>query len=161
MSTFEETIVQIEARIVDLTWPGGLFAYGEFREIHSHPERYREAALRALAGETLTVQQKQIVALSMQKLPLAERIEFAHRVIDLFEERRISATLLRECIFPTYDWSTAIVEQYRVPEVASLLRRLAGLAGLDEQFARYLQDDVLTGGAKATVERLRDTGQIR
>jgi hypothetical protein len=161
MNTFEDIIERIDAAIVDLTWPGGLFNYEEFREIHSRASRYRDAALQALSGERLTEQQKLIVALSMQGLPLPELLDFAHRAIDGFERGHLSARVLRRCIFPTYDWNTTIVERYRSPEVDAVLRRLAGLEGLDEQFEQYVRDEVLTGNAKRTVDGLRDSGQIR
>jgi hypothetical protein len=160
MSAFEQDIRILESRIVDLTWPGGLFAYDEFREIHGHPSRYRPSAERALAGEDLSEQQKLIVALSMQKLPLEEYLDFAAEVIRLRSHGRISDKVLHWCILPTYDWNTLLVENYAREEVNRLLITVADMAGINEPFRLYVKDEVLTGKAKATVRSLKSSGQI-
>jgi hypothetical protein len=160
MPSFEETIRTIESRIIDLTWPGGLFRYEEFKEVHAHSPRYKEAALRSLAGEDLSEQQKLIVALAMQKLPYDDFLDFVDQVIDLYARGTISAKVLNWCVLPTYDWNTRLVEHYREAEANRRLRRLTELDGLDEQFRSYVEKEVLTGRARATVEQLRETGQI-
>lgn len=161
MSTFQEDIKEIDRKIVDLTWPGGLFRYDEFKEIYTRAGWYKKSALQSLGSQELTEQQKLIVALSMQKLPFDQFLEFAWDVTDLYKQDKISSKVLHWCVLPTYDWNTMLIENYQHPDVKTLLKLLAGLSGLDEEFRTFVEEDVLTGKAVDVVEQMRDTGQIR
>lgn len=160
MIAFQEDIKKIESKIIDLTWPGGLFRYDEFKEIYNKAGQYKEQAIKALGSDDLTGQQKLIVALSMQKLSFREFLDFAGSVMDLFEQNKITTKVLHWCILPTYDWNTIMAEYYKKTKVNDLLLRLIGLEGLDEDFRSYVKTEVLTGKAKKNVKQLRKIGQI-
>src|SRR6185369_14181732 len=82
---FIARITRIKATIGDLTFTGGLLRLEDFREIHAHPQTYQGAALQALEGAALGEEEKVIVALSMQKLPLPELLRFSEQVLSLLE----------------------------------------------------------------------------
>jgi hypothetical protein len=158
---FMARIARIKAAIGDLTWTGGLFAYPEFREVHAHPQAHVEAALEVLAGPGTSEQDKVIVALSMQKLPLPERLRFSDKVLGLLDEGLVSQAVFEQAVFPTYDWSTALAERFDDPEVQRFLQRVLASPAVGEQRKGLVRDEYLTGNARKDVLELREAGEIK
>ncbi len=116
-------IERIEKQVVDLTWLGALLETNDFREIYKHPETYYTAICKFLADQDRTEQQKIIAALSMQKLELGKYLDLADYALRLIEANRISQRVFDAAVFPTYDWDTKIVENYKHPRVRRFLNR--------------------------------------
>jgi hypothetical protein len=158
---FIARIARISAAIGDLTWTGGLFAYEDFKQIHGDPQAHVGDALEALGGGQASEQEKIIVALSMQKLALAERVRFAEQVLALFEAGRVSETVFEQAVFPTYDWSTALAEGFADPAARRFLERVLASPAVGARRKEIVKDEILTGNAQKDVLELREAGEIR
>ena len=157
---FMGRIARIKAAIGDLTWTGGLFAYPEFREVHAHPEAYLDEALKALAGPA-TEDEKVIVALSMQKLPLPQLLLFDEGALRLLETGGVSEAVFEQAVFPTYDWNTALAENFADPGVQRLLQRVLASPKVGARRKEIVKDEILTGNAQKDVIEMRAAGEIR
>lgn len=158
---FRARIARIKAAIGDLTWTGGLFAYEDFREIHSEPGKHVAEAVKALASGDTGEPEKIIVALSMQKLPLPERLGFSEQVLELLEKGQVPETVFEQAVFPTYDWNTALAEGYAEPAVQRFLQRVLASPAVSAQRKQLVKDEILTGNAQKDVLELREAGEIR
>jgi hypothetical protein len=158
---FIARITRIKTAIGDLTWTGGLLRLEEFRQVHADPQPYRDAALGALEAAGLGEEEKVVIALSMQKLPLPELVRFGERVLDLLEAGRVSEVVLNHAVFPTYDWNTALVERFDDPAVQELLRRVLASPAVNDGRKHIVKDEILTGNARTDVLELREAGEIR
>lgn len=158
---FMARITRIKAAIGDLTWTGGLFAYEDFRQIHVHPQAHVEVALKALESGGTGEPEKLIVALSMQKLPLPERLRFSERVLDLLEKELVPESVFEQAVFPTYDWNTAFAERFDAPEVQRFLQRVLASPAVGAQRKQIVKEEILTGNARQDVLELREAGEIR
>lgn len=152
---------RVEEAIGDLTWAGGLFRYPEFTEVHSRPEAHLDGALQALKSTSATEQQKIIVALSMQKLPLAAFLRFSGHALEYLEAGLISDKVFERAVFPTYDWNTLLAENYADPAVQRFLGRVLASAAVSERRKEIVRDEILTGNAKKDVLELRSAGEIK
>jgi len=158
---FIARVTRIKAKIGDLTWTGGLLGVEDFREIHAHPQTYLDAALRALEGTALGDEEKIIVALSMQKLPLPELVRFSEGVLSLLEAGRVSETVFQHAVFPTYDWNTALPEDFADSGVQRLLQRVLDSPSVNARRKEIVKDEILTGNAQKDVLELREAGEIK
>jgi hypothetical protein len=158
---FIARIARIKTTVGDLTWTGGLLRVPEFRQVHAHPREHRDAALAALESATLGEEEKVIVALSMQKLPLPELVRFGERVLDLLEADRVPETVFNHAVFPTYDWNTALVEGFADPAVQRLLQRVVASPRVNDGRKHIVKDEILTGNAQRDVVEMREAGEIR
>ncbi|HBL58677.1 MAG TPA: hypothetical protein DDZ80_09220 [Cyanobacteria bacterium UBA8803] len=161
MPDFNAAIISIDAKIVDLTWPGGLFEYEEFRNIYVHPEMYKAEALAALNSQALTEQQKIIVALSMQNLELSNFLVFSREVLSLLEKGTISQAVFDWAVFPSYDWNTKWVDNRTAVEVQQILAEISNSKSVSEEKKKYIQEEIITGMAEKQVLYLREIGQIK
>jgi hypothetical protein len=158
---FIARVTRIKAKIGDLTFAGGLLGVDAFREIHAHPQTYLDAALPALEGTALGEEEKVIVALSMQKLPLPDLVRFSEGVLSLLEAGRVSETVFQNAVFPTYDWNTALAEGFADPGVQRLLQRVLASPSVNARRKEIVKDEILTGNARKDVLELREAGEIR
>jgi len=160
MQDFKQAIIKVDKDIQDLTWPGGLFKYPFFREIHDNPSPYMSTALQALAAKELTEQQKIITALTMQRLPLNEVITFSKHVLQLLEDNQISNKILKWAIFPTYDWNTSLVDNGHSVVVKELLNKILQSQKVNDEIKVFIREEMQTDKARKQVQYLKDIGQI-
>lgn len=160
MQDFKQEIIKVDKAIQDLTWPGALFKYPFFREIHDKPHLHMSTALQVLESRALTEQQKIITALTMQRLPLKEFIKFSEQVLLLLEESKISSEVFRWAIFPTYDWNTLLVKNYRSRAVKELLNKVLQSQEVNDEIKVLVREEIQTGKARKQVQYLKDIGQI-
>ena len=117
-------------------------------------------ALQVLESRALTEQQKIITALTMQRLPLKEFIKFSEQVLLLLEESKISSEVFRWAIFPTYDWNTLLVKNYRSRAVKELLNKVLQSQEVNDEIKVLVREEIQTGKARKQVQYLKDIGQI-
>jgi hypothetical protein len=161
MEDFTARIKQVEGKIKDLTWLGGLFAYEEFTEVHSQPERYLQEALRALKDADLSDPQKIIIALSIQKLPLEAFVGFSEQVLGFLEAGFVSEAVFEFVVFPTYAWNSRLAESFTDPAVQRLLQLVLASPSVGSRRKEIVKDEILTGNALKNVLELRSAGQIK
>lgn len=161
MSSFANKIRSIEEQIVDLTWPGGLFEYQEFREIYDNPANYFSEVSEALKSPDFTEQQKIIIGLSMQGINLPQFLSFAKYMLRLLESGAVSQKVFEHVVFPTYDWNTKIVENYEKHDVAQFLQSVLESKEVGDRRKEIIRKEVLTGKAKSYVLDMRQSGKQR
>jgi hypothetical protein len=158
---FIARIARIKTAIGDLTSTGGLRRLEEFREVHAQPQAYRDAAIGALEEPALGEEEKVIAALSMQRLPLPEFLAFAERALELLEGGRLTETVFQHAVFPTYDWNTALAEEYAAPAVQRFLERVLASPAVNDRRKQIVKDVLLTGTARTSVLEMREAGEIK
>ena len=154
-------ITKINTEIKELTWAGGLFRFEFFRQVHSEPKKYAEIVQSFLTEDELTEQQKVIMILMMQKLPLNDYVKFLDSLIQMFEEEKITHTVMRWAVLPGYEWNTLLAEGYKDSGVILVINRLIKLEIVEKELKSYIEEEILTGRAKKQVQFLRNSGQIR
>lgn len=158
---FIARIARIKAAIGDLTWTGGLLAYEDFTEVHARPEAYLDQALDALRRGGAGEQEKIIIALSMQKLPLPELVRFSEQVLKDLEAGLVSERVFEHAVFPTYDWNTALVEGYGDAGVQRLLQLVLASPSVSPRRKEIVKDEILSGNAQRDVLELRAAGELK
>lgn len=161
MLIFNNKIKIIDERIVDLTWPGGLFEYQEFREIYDNSTDYFSQACEALKNPDFTEQQKIIVGFSMQGSNLSLFLSFAKYTLQLLESSKITQRVFECVVFPTYDWNTIIVENYDNHDIAQFLHSVLQSKDVSDRRKEIIRKEVLTGKAKSYVLDMRHNGRQR
>lgn len=161
MSSFANKIRSIEEQIVDLTWPGGLFEYQEFRKIYDNPASYFSEVSEALKSPDFTEQQKIMIGLSMQGINLPQFLSFAKYTLRLLESGAVSQKVFEHVVFPTYDWNTKIVENYEKHDVAQFLQSVLESKEVGDRRKEIIRKEVLTGKAKSYVLDKRQAGKPR
>lgn len=158
---FVARIRKMRESVEDLTWTGALFALPAFTEIHSQPQAHVDDALAALAGSGVSEDEKVIIALSMQKLPLVEFVRFSERVLECLEAGRLSDVAFESAVFPTYDWNAALAENFADADVQRLLDRVLASPAVSSVRKEIVRDVILTGDALKDVLELRGAGEIK
>ena len=158
---FIARIARIKKAIGDLTWTGGLLRIEEFRQVYANPREHRQAALAALDAPALDDEEKVVVALSMQKLPLAELVGFGEHALDLLEAGRLPETVFNQAVFPTYDWNTTLVEGYADPAARRLFERVLASKAVNEGRKHIVRHEILTGNAQKDIADMRAAGEIK
>lgn len=148
---FIKEIQAIDSAIVDLTFEGALYKYDFFKEVSTHPQSYQEVSLAALSNPDLTQQQKTIIVLSMQKLPLEDFLRFSASALALLKEDKIPYFVFKKTVFAGYDWNTSLQENYDDPAVSSLISEILQTPQVEDSLKKYFTDYVLTGKAKEQV----------
>jgi hypothetical protein len=158
---FEHRILAAEAEVGDLTSSSTLFISEDFCSIHADPLRYIDDALEFMSNVLHTEQQKEIAALSMQRLPLPNFVQFATNLLTLRERDLISSVLFRRAVFPTYDWNTKLAESYDNEPVAAALSTIVASNAVDIGTKVYIQEQILSGKARSYILDLKEAGQLR
>jgi len=163
--SFQERIQAVQNDVVDLTSHFDLLHSESFLEIWRHPSHYRLEALDFLTDLKRTEIQREIAALSMQRLPLNDFVVFCERIVSLRKAEIISPRIFNIAIFPPFDWNTQLVENYKNPKVRRLLNIIDRAGVLSESDnttinKKYIKK-ILSGEAMRDLERLREAGQIR
>jgi hypothetical protein len=151
----------LEEQTGDLTWTGELFANQVFRELYAAAEANYMHVISVLKRNDVNARQKLILALSVQSLPLDQRVKFSSHLLDLLSAGEISNTIFNQAVFPSYDWSTTLPENYGDPRVRSLLAAVTQSGAVDPAIREFVANHILTGKAQAQIEELRDAGQLR
>jgi hypothetical protein len=155
MNKFIEKILIIENKIVDLTWPGGLFEYEEFREIYNNSEIYSSDARKYIASDNTTEQQKIIIGYSMQGLENIKFLLFAKAMLELLNNDLISKNIFDEIIFPVYEWNTYIPENYSDNDVNLFLKSVLLSKKVSSITKEYIINEIFTGNAKLDILEIK------
>jgi hypothetical protein len=161
LEDFAARIERIQSQARDLTWLGALFRSPEFVEVYSQPPEFREQALQLLRAPDASEPQKIIAALSMQKLPLPELVEFSEQVLRYLESGLLSERVFERAVFPTWDWNTSLCENVADPAVQRLLALVLASPSVSSRRKQIVRDELLTGNARHQVLDLRAAGQIK
>lgn len=153
MTDFAQQIKDIDKQIVDLTWPGGLFEYEEFRQIYENSTSYYSIACQALSSTEYTEQQKIIIGHSMHGSELSQFLSLAKYVLELLESGKVSLEVFERVAFPTYDWNTSIAKNYDKQDVAQFLYSVLKSNKVDERRKEIIREKILTGKAKSNVSK--------
>lgn len=154
MTNFVQQIKIIDKKIVDLTWPGGLFEYEEFRQIYDNPESYYPLVCEAIKSSEFTEQQKIIIGHTMHGSDLSTFLPFAQYMLQILESGEVSQTIFDRMVFPTYDWNTTLIENYEKQEVSQFLQSLLKSEKVSDYLKNLILEDILTGKAKSYVNNM-------
>jgi hypothetical protein len=150
----------IETGMGDLTAPGLLFRFQSFRTIYDHPKVYEQRAIEAIASPEVNETQKLIIVYAMQQLPVHDYVVFAQEVMRLCQEGGVPPIVLERAICPSYDWSTALAENYRSNNVRSFLTAASRSGMLTAAMTAYV-DRIITGKAMQDIREMRRDGIIK
>ena len=154
----EPLVRRLDAKIGALIDPGALLEDKEFIRVFESPAPARAEAQSLLARADVSGNQKFITVYAMQRLPLKDYIQFVEKLLELKLAGKVTPSVYSNGAFPTYEWSTALAENYRDPAVIAFLKKARAAATNDDQKA--LIDETLSGQAAADVRELREDGQL-
>ena len=160
MNELAARIARLKMAIGDLTWMGILLVNPEFTEVHSCPEVHLGEALAALPTDAIGEQERIMVVLSMQALPLPRFVDFAEHVLRYLEAGSLSQRVFEWAVFPSYDWSTTVVENIDDSRVRRLLRLVLDSPAVSTRCKQHVKDEILTGNAGKDVLELRGAGEL-
>lgn len=159
MSGIPETaakISRIAEQVKDLTVYDDLFDIKEFLEIYENPQSYVEAAMALIPRPDLSTFHKQIIALSMQRLPLTQLLVLLSVTSIAVEKQTTDAEVLKLMFFPPFNWGTQqLIVNYEDQRVRVLLEQLKKIPQLSNN-AKTLIDNILTGRAKQDLQQYRE-----
>ncbi|HET8644336.1 MAG TPA: hypothetical protein VFO85_02530, partial [Vicinamibacteria bacterium] len=69
-------------------------------------------------------------------------------------------TVFERAVFPTYDWSTTLVEAGDDAAVQRLWRRVLASPAVGARRKEIVEREILTGNARRDVLELREAGEI-
>ena len=159
MMALATRVKDIAARIKDLTHPGALLGYPEFVEVFIEPERHLSEALEVLAAPEPTEIEKTIGGLAMQRLPLASFVTFAEQALSHLESARLTERVFDGAVFPTYEWNTALAENFTDPPVQAFLQRVLASSSVGAG-PKAMASEIVSGRAAKAVLELRSAGVI-
>jgi hypothetical protein len=148
-------ISRIADKIKDLTIYDDLFDIKEFLEIYENPQAYLEAVIVLISQTNLPVLNKQIISLSMQKLPLTQFLVLISTTSEAVEQQVTDAEVLELMLFPPFNWGAQLAINYENPEVRALLEQIVKMPQLSDN-TRTLVDKILTGRAKQDLQQYRE-----
>lgn len=96
--SFNDRVTKTRQFVTDLTDPSAVFETPDFVTVYENPLAYKEDAIKYLAEQGHTEDEKCIAIYSMTKLELDDYIEFAEQCYTLFRKRQISEDLLASTI---------------------------------------------------------------
>ncbi len=148
---FEQTIDSIAKSFPPEESAEFLFASREFVDLLDHPLLNFGDAQRYLGDPAYPTQNKRIVALAMQKLPLENLLSLARSTADAVKAGRTGLAALRSLVFPPFDGvpKKLLIGSDR-PEVVALFRYLVALDILPLSERKMIEEQILTGQAKAS-----------
>jgi len=144
-----EQIMEIDRDVEDLSVPGDLFASKTFIALYEKPGEIIEDAKTLLRHLVLTPKQKQILAYSLQKLPVEDYRKVVSHVIDGVVEGETDMKTLDALTFPSFEWGGGLIRTSDNPETVALIKRILELEHLPAAKKAYIETSVLTGTAKA------------
>ncbi|KHD05841.1 hypothetical protein PN36_32175 [Candidatus Thiomargarita nelsonii] len=149
-------ISRIATQVKDLTVLDDLFEIKEFLEIYENPQSYVEAAIALIQRTDLSILNKKIIALSMQKLPVTQFLALISVTADAVEKQTTNAKVLELMIFPPFNWGAQLTVNYEKHEVQALLNRLVEISQLSDNTRNIIANDILTGRAKQNFQQYRE-----
>lgn len=149
----------IDAAVGDLSpHPGALFGNPEFVRIHAAPMPLAAQALSLLARADATENQKLVAVYAMQKLPVKEYAAFVEKLLELRAAGKITRRVYRNGAFPSFEWSTALAENYGDPSVAAFLKKARDAASSESE--KRMIDSHLSGESAADIKKMREEGLL-
>lgn len=155
----EPLVRRLDASLGKFVDPGALFEDKEFIRVFESPAPARAEAQSLLARADVSEGQKRITVYSMQRLPLKDYVAFLEKLLELKQQGKVTRSVYKTGAFPSYDWSTALAENYRDEAVAAFLKKARAEAASEDEKAMI--DETLSGQAAADVRELREDGQLR
>lgn len=148
-------ISHIADTVKDLTVYDDLFDIKEFLEIYENPQPYLKATIVLISRTDLPILNKQIIALSMQKLPLTQFLVLISATFEAVEQQVTDAEILKLMLFPPFNWGAQLAMNYENPEVRALLDQIAKMPQLSDN-TKILINKILTGRAKQDFQHYRE-----
>lgn len=154
----EPLVRRLDASLGKFVDPGALFEDKEFIRVFETPAPARAEAQSLLARADVSEGQKRITVYSMQRLPLKDYVTFLEKLLELKQQGKVTRSVYKAGAFPSYDWSTALAENYKDAAVAAFLKKARVEAESADEKAMI--DETLSGQAAADVRELREDGQL-
>ena len=121
--TYAERIVLIDNGKPLIAW-GSLLGKKLFRELSRDGSRNIEACATFLADANYTPQQRAIAIMSMHELGALDYAVFLRRLLSLYQQKLASKEELSLAVVPGYDFSTVLIENFRLSEVQAVLEEI-------------------------------------
>jgi hypothetical protein len=144
--SYDSTVLEIMKKVVDLTSSSDLFGVQEFITLYEHPDMYQSEALAFLANDMYSFDHKSIVIYSMQKSELKGYKEFLGGVIKLFNEHKISESMLGLALSAPINKRYIVIKNYDDEDISKMLKGLRDSSEISFAFRARI-DNILSGKA--------------
>ncbi|MEM9687565.1 MAG: hypothetical protein AAF934_11690, partial [Bacteroidota bacterium] len=112
LMTFNNKILEIEKKVVDLTSPSDLFMVQDFVNIYKHPLPYKKDALKFISQSGATNQQKTIVVYSMYNLSYQDYLDILRTLHSLFLKEEVKIELLEKAVSYPFSEEHPVISNY-------------------------------------------------
>lgn len=147
---FATTLRAISREIKELGVPDELFSSKPFNQIYTSPQSHLAEAMAVMSKEDINAHDKIIAGYAMQRLPPEQFIAFISSLADTVEHGQTNMEVLESAAFAPLNFGhQPLILYYQHPTVRALLGRLLHMPGLSANHREYIQEDLLTGKAKA------------
>lgn len=132
-----------------------------FSEVWNGADRYAPLSLSLFSDQHFPNEQKRILALGIQNAGFRKMLGIWKSSFELWEKGKITSDLLDTILFPGYDWSVKLQENYQNKDARVLLEKVrsSNLYQGNPNRSKYVED-VISGRAARDVEQLRKDGQL-
>ena len=134
-------IIEIKRQVVDLTDEFAVVEVKEFQLVYRNPSVWLEPVLQILGDSDIDDLSKEIVVLSLQRLPPNLYLKFLRSAYNFYNDQTLSSAVLRRIICPGIDWHDVTKTMMGNAEFCQLLKDFSRCEGLHPNTYRYL--DVL------------------
>lgn len=151
---FNNKILEIEKKVIDLTSPSDLFMIQDFVTIYDHPLQYKKDALKFISQSGTTGQQKTIAVYSMYSLSYQDYLDIIKILHSLFLKEEIKIDLLERAISYPFSEVHPITSNYEDEDVQKLLNKIKNTKGITDQFRSSI-DNILVGKTQKALKRFK------
>jgi hypothetical protein len=142
--TFAQTIIDIETRIVDLTYIGAVFNSDKFIYIYEHAPYHINNVIQYLSDTNHSMQRRTIALLSMCRQDLDNNLNFLFACESLYKRSLIKEDFIMYVLFPPVLSNRDLIKYYDNEKIRRVLTDIRNNPQTSENF-RATIDDILSG----------------
>jgi hypothetical protein len=121
-----------------------LLQSSSFRLIYEHSDAYIEDAIRVLSKGHFSTMQASVCIFAMQNLSAVDYVNFCQFYLRLYENNKITESMLKQAILPNFLESRIIPENYQDSNVILLLHEVQNNGSISQTFKNEIEN-VLSG----------------
>lgn len=141
---YDSTILIIEKKALNIISWDELFGFKEFVNLYEHGVFYVDSAIKFLGNKVFTDFQKKISINSMQRVKLEDYVRVCKECKMLFDEDKISESILEWAISPNFSDRKVIVRNYDKEVVIKFLHSIKRDSKISTELKKNV-DNILSG----------------